>query len=124
MNCAFCDNTGWVVVDTGTPLGKEWETWATQVKGMPVPERQRKQLTRDIYGEALGPCPHCERGKTLEFPQEGRGRWGKDGYWRGKSTSFLHPERTNDAPLPLSENKKRMRELGQRFGAIYEHMEL
>lgn len=32
----------------------------------------------------LAPCPACERGKRLEFPEARRGIWGTDGFWRGR----------------------------------------
>ena len=47
-------------------------------------ERRAAGADRAYFVDVLGPCPNCERGLRLEFPNDGAGPWGKDGYWRGR----------------------------------------
>lgn len=124
QDCAFCANSGWVVYDTGDPLGEAWEQWRREVNGIPLAERRRRGLDREIYGEALAPCPHCEQGKSNEYPtktHDGRPGylltpWGSQGFWRGKATGDLRPVDTGSRVLSKAENARRMRELERRLG--------
>lgn len=34
--------------------------------------------------DGMAPCPACPAGKLLEFPLDGEGAWGPNGFWRGK----------------------------------------
>lgn len=40
--------------------------------------------------DEMGPCPYCEKGFAIEFPEKPRvGPWGIEGYWRGRSTTGI-----------------------------------
>lgn len=41
--------------------------------------------------EQLAPCPFCEAGFAVEFPEGGKGPWGADGFWQGRSTAGVEP---------------------------------
>ena len=101
--CAYCSNSGLVVVDSGDlPLTDE--------------ERKVRGPRRTVYAEAYGPCPYCERGYLIEFPvpdpsnYHKEGAWGTDGYWRGRPAN-LTPVDTGEKPLPPDENLRRARKL-------------
>jgi hypothetical protein len=70
-HCPYCCDEGWVLV--GFSRGS---------------------------ADQMGPCPRCERGYAIEFPKSGKGPWGSEGYWRGRSTSGIektctHGQRTD-----------------------------
>ncbi len=74
--CGYCADEGWVVVN----LRKiEPSIMAPNAEGL---------------AEEMGPCPHCEAGKRIEYPHTLPGPWGPNGYWRDKDTSILVPIET------------------------------
>lgn len=115
--CAYCANDGLVVVDTGDPVDPEW---LARVRGMPIPERQRRKLHRIHYAERVAPCPKCEFGLLIEFPtpdpktHEPRvGSWGPEGFWRGRPPIELVPVETG--PPTKVGSVERIRELTARL---------
>ena len=45
---------------------------------------------RSLEGaDLMAPCPDCSRGRTIEFPLEGVGPWGPDGFWRGRGHTVI-----------------------------------
>jgi hypothetical protein len=70
--------------------------------------------------EQTGPCPFCEKGRALEFPENGRKPWGPQGFWRGiqpQHQAFTPTCSCNEPPLPRAEALKRLRELMTRVEA-------
>jgi hypothetical protein len=71
--------------------------------------------------EMYGPCPFCERGRLAEFPERGRGPWGKDGYWKGMPYDALRPSCVCDEkPQPMREQAAQWRELRDRMASSHD----
>lgn len=86
--CPDCDNTGYVVV-----------------------------ALRKAIWEEHGPCPFCEQGLAEEFDEQAP--WGDGGFWQGRELPELQSlNPSGNKLLPAIENRRRMRELAERMGAI------
>lgn len=88
--CEFCLNEGLVMVGT------------------------RAEGTRPM--EMYGPCPHCERGFRIEFPDKDRPRW-ENGYWQGRDVD-VQPAPKLKALLGRDENGIRSILLTRRYKKI------
>jgi hypothetical protein len=122
QTCRYCDDTGYVVWDTGDPHDAEW---AKKVRGLTLQQRHEQKLYRANYGEAMVPCPYCERGYHEEFPKTEKRKgekaggeasriaspWGEDGFWASRDVSEIVPAKQTMDYLPIEENARRMREL-------------
>src|SRR5207247_170349 len=87
--CDWCDETGFVIASI------RQERSARLVDG--------EIIEQVVEHEEMGPCPHCERGFAVEFPNakrfEGSGRpagieppWDREeGFWKGRSTGDIRP---------------------------------
>lgn len=62
--------------------------------------------------EEMGPCPHCERGHLLEFPEGKPGPWGQAGYWKGRDAGHLRPVLTTRTGT-LREQREQVKQLIQ-----------
>jgi hypothetical protein len=55
---------------------------------------------RHVYGgetgmiAEMGPCPYCEKGRRIEFPEDRVGPWGSAGYWQGRDPGEVVPRKT------------------------------
>lgn len=63
-----------------------------------------------------GPCPRCEAGARLEFPDGGKTRpvW-PDGFWQGRDETVIRPTMQHGKTLPHAENTLRLRLLTRRL---------
>lgn len=69
--------------------------------------------------DQLAPCPYCEAGWIVEFPEKGKGPWGFEGYWRGRETAGLEKTcRCSEKPLSPVENKARLAGLMRKLSAV------
>jgi hypothetical protein len=69
--------------------------------------------------DQMAPCPHCEAGWEVEFPDKGKPPWGFNGYWQGKNSEGLEKTCQCHAALSSStENKKWMKKLTEQLTAI------
>lgn len=110
--CRFCDDTGFVVVQTRP---EEWIQHVT-ARGRSVKVRRSWEI------EEHGPCPFCERGYAEEHghdgkPDHAKPPWHRTGFWQGRDTADLRPS-PRSSPLPLVENHRRMGLLFQRMAAV------
>jgi hypothetical protein len=61
-----------------------------QDDGLFVVGAERRNLQGRLFDhDVCAPCPDCERGHRIEFPERGDGIWGRDGFWRGRSPEQL-----------------------------------
>jgi len=69
--------------------------------------------------DQMAPCPHCEAGYEVEYPERGKPPWGADGYWRGRSIDGLE-ETCQCGKLPLAPAlaRENLENLKQTIGAI------
>jgi hypothetical protein len=77
----------------------------------------------DGYDEALGPCPFCEVGQKQESPDLSertaiRPPWGSGGYWRGRDTSFLVPQRKQHFALSPEDQRMYLRAALRELGMM------
>jgi hypothetical protein len=133
--CRYCFDTGWVMVALRDPTPATVVARGKLVQVQTALERvQTADMTADVDGlrhEEMAPCPMCQVGYRVEFPQPsdknpnpGRGPFGEDGYWKGRDAVDLVPmEASGSLPLPKAENAKRARELFARMGGIVKEME-
>ena len=124
--CRWCDDTGYVIYDSGDPHDEEW---AKKVRHLTLKERHEQKLYRTNYGEAMAPCPYCEQGWCEEHPKTEKRKgekagyeasritspWGEDGFWASRDEKELVAAKKTADVLPLEENARRMRELMLRF---------
>jgi hypothetical protein len=85
--CDWCDETGFVVA------GIRQARSVSLVDG--------ETIERLVEYEEVAPCPHCERGFAVEFPNAeriGQGKPGirppwdmEKGFWQGHSTADIRP---------------------------------
>jgi hypothetical protein len=112
-SCPYCHDEGQLEVSTRQEI---WPRDEIAKGGKKVPKKT--EATVDEYG----PCPRCEKGQRMEFPEpdaKGRvrvGPWGPDGFWRGR-TPELEPA-TVSSPLSREENQRRLAELMKRMAAV------
>ena len=65
----------------------------------------------DMYG----PCPYCEIGLKIEFPEKSRRPpWGPEGYWQGRDPGLTKPK-PEGKPLSKQENALRAKLLLMRW---------
>lgn len=110
--CWYCDDTGWVVVQT------------RPAQRFALNGRIHEPAEGACY-EEMAPCPFCERGYGLEFPAADanvKPPWGIDGFWQGRDIPEIEPMRRG-APMPPAEQAKRMRELRQLMGGAAKDLE-
>lgn len=97
-SCAYCRETGFVVAEGPDENG---------------------------YDCAYAPCPFCEAGYREEFPEVNanekhriRTPWHPEsGYWQGKPTAHLVPERKGpEYHLSREEQKEHLRAMGKVLG--------
>ena len=126
--CGYCLDEGQVVVLLRA-LGPAVEL----VNG--VIRRKKRRGPEPPGYEEMAPCPYCEHGYHVEFPQPnaknakpGPGPWGKHGFWADAASELAHGiEKLQSAgygPLPVHENRSRLQKLAEQIGRTVETSEL
>lgn len=74
-----------------------------------------RRKVRHVLVDEHGPCPWCEKGARIEFPEKIKPHWGADGYWRGAPPE-VHPQPKDDGvTLSFAENQLRWRLMLARY---------
>jgi hypothetical protein len=106
--CERCEDTGFMVHGTRTV---KWAGTAPEI-------------------EEYAPCWFCERGLGEEFPDYSKRKgaepldppsrppWGDDGFWQGREPDRLVVLTAKQRPLSEAEQRKKLREFGERMGYI------
>lgn len=114
--CAFCDNDGWVVYLT---RAVEETVASLQLKRAALRERRKPIQEPEGRFDEMAPCPHCARGALIEFGAgETPGPWGRDGFWRGRSTADLRRRVTAQARLSRDEQLQHLRASKRTLGFV------
>jgi hypothetical protein len=77
-------------------------------------ERREAQGSYEEYG----PCPWCELGFKVEYPEEKHARAWPLGYWQGRPPVVVDPPPANPEPLSVAENALRLKLLERRYEMV------
>ena len=106
-HCRFCcQSPGYVVVGTRQVENRRY--YDSGGRRVPAPSLAATSEPDGFYeDEELGPCPICQLGHKVEFPEKGTGPWGKEGFWRGMPHSALKPDcRCDEKPVEKREARE------------------
>lgn len=132
IHCDWCCNEGWVVVDAGTPADQIEDLhriWRERRREFTARTRRQPQLrdvlklhNEQVKEPSYGPCPFCEAGFANEFPAHDKGgreivpKWGRNGFWRGRSPLVEKTCTCYAKSIPLEQVIEGMRQMAGIIG--------